>query len=287
MVPIYPLLPPGAASADPLRYEQLVALYAAADRTRPHVRFNFVESLDGSATLEGRSGGLGGPADKAVFDILRGVADVVLAGAGTVRTEGYGALTATPELVGWRRAAGLADHPVMAIVSGSLDLDPQSEIFTKAPVRPLVFTSRAATTDARARLAAVAEVIDAGDGLVEPALVRDALLARGLAQILSEGGPTLFGTFIAADLVDELCLTVSPLLEGGPGRRISALHKPAAPRSMRLTGILRSGSLLLTRYERDRSAAGDAAAGVPAVESGAESGADSGADSGAEAGADG
>ncbi|NQX33426.1 pyrimidine reductase family protein [Herbiconiux sp. VKM Ac-2851] len=234
----------------PLPPEELLALYAP-DRATPRLRVNFVQSLDGSATVDGLSGSLGGPADKVVFDILRGVSDVVLVGAGTARAEGYGALTVDERFHGWREALRMPVHPAMALVSGRLDLDPASDLFAKAPRRPLVFTSKAAPPDARRRLAPVADVVDAGDERVDPALVVRELHERGLTQILCEGGPSFFGDLIAADLVDELCLTISPVLEGGIGPRIArAGGDTVVPRHLELAGLLRSGSLLLSRWAR-------------------------------------
>jgi len=229
----------------------LVSAYAVADRRIPTLRVNFVTSLDGSATVKGLSGGLGGPADKLVFDTLRRLADVVLVGAGTVRSEGYGAMRLPDADAQWRFENGLAPQPVFALVSGRLDLDPASDIFAKAPVRPLVLTSASAPAGSRDALGEVADVVSCGDDHVEPQRIVDALVGRGLPQILCEGGPSLFGTFIAADLVDELCLTVSPLLEGGAGIRISHGDSEAA-RPMRLVHVLESHGLLLTRYARAR-----------------------------------
>jgi riboflavin biosynthesis pyrimidine reductase len=242
------LLSPGTAALD---HEALVSAYAVADRGVPTLRVNFVTSLDGSATADGLSGGLGGPADKIVFDLLRRLADVVLVGAGTVRAEGYGAMRLSDADASWRADHGLAAQPAFALVSGRLDLDLTSDVFAKAPVRPLVLTSAAAPAAARAALEEVAEVISCGDEHVEPPKMINALVERGLAQILCEGGPSLFGSLIAADLVDELCLTVSPLLEGGAGIRISHGNAEAA-REMRLVHVLESGGLLLTRYARRR-----------------------------------
>jgi riboflavin biosynthesis pyrimidine reductase len=242
------LLTPGAGALDD---EELASAYAVADRRVPTLRVNFVTSLDGSATAGGLSGGLGGPADKIVFDLLRRLADVVLVGAGTVRAEGYGAMRLSDAEAAWRADHGLAAQPTFALVSGRLDLDPTSDVFAKAPVRPLVLTSAEAPAAARAALEEVAEVISCGDEHVEPRGIVDALVERGLTQILCEGGPSLFGGLIAADLVDELCLTVSPLLEGGAGIRISHGDAEAA-RGMRLVHVLESGGLLLTRYARLR-----------------------------------
>jgi riboflavin biosynthesis pyrimidine reductase len=238
----------------PLTPAELIDLYAPASRAAQWLRVNFIQSIDGSSSVGGLSGALGGPADKAVFDILRGVADVVLAGAGTVRSEGYGALTVDGRLVEWRRRAGLPDHPVMAIVSRRLDLDPASALFTEAPTRPLVFTTSNAPSGARRELAEVATVIDAGAEEVEPRHVLAELERRGLPQVLCEGGPTLFGLLIAADAVDELCLTTAPLLEGGAGARIAAPRgEMAAPQEMELVSLLRSGAMLLARYARPAS----------------------------------
>src|SRR5688500_3843219 len=130
--------PPPAATA--LDDDQLTDCYAIADRSKPSVRFNFVSSIDGAATLNGLSGGLSGKADKRVFDILRRLCDVVLVGAGTLRAEGYGAMRLDGASVQWRRANGLADQPMFAIVSGTLGLDPASVVFTEAQVRPIVVT---------------------------------------------------------------------------------------------------------------------------------------------------
>lgn len=242
------LLVPGH---DPLTDEELTSAYSVADRSVPTLRVNFVSSLDGSATANGLSGSLGGPADKLVFDTLRRLADVVLVGAGTVRAEGYGAMRLSDADATWREAHGLAAQPAFALVSGRLDLDETSDIFAKAPVRPLVLTSASAPADARRALDEVAEVISCGSDRIEPRRLIDALVGRGLPQILCEGGPSLFATFIAADLVDELCLTVSPLLEGGAGIRISHGETEAA-RTMRLVHVLESDGLLLTRYARAR-----------------------------------
>ena len=201
------------------------------------VRLNFVSSIDGAATRDGLSGGLGGPADKRYFDLLRRVADVVVVGAGTVRAEGYG-----PMVVGSPRRG----QPVFAIVSGRLDLDPASRIFAEAPVRPIVFTTEQAS--GAAAFADVADVVVAGSSSVDAGLAVEALRARGLRRILCEGGPTLFGTLLAADVVDELCLTVAPTLESGDARRIATGDAP--PRGMRLASTLRSGDTLLLRYAR-------------------------------------
>jgi riboflavin biosynthesis pyrimidine reductase len=171
---------------------------------------------------------------------------VVLVGAGTVRDEGYGPMRVSDASAGWRSQRGMPPHPVFAIVTGDLDLDPSSPIFTQAPVRPIVITT---TRSDAAKFAGVADVVAAGSAHVDLPAALAAIRAAGHAQVLCEGGPSLFGSFIAADLVDELCITVSPTLEAGDGPRIAHGAVPAA-RKMRLGHILRSGDALLLRYVR-------------------------------------
>ncbi len=220
-----------------------------ADVDAPGVRFNFVASVDGAATREGRSGGLSGAADKRRFELLRRVADVVVVGAGTVRDEGYDAMRVSEASAAWRVAHGREEHPAFAIVTASLDLDPASGIFANAPVRPVVLTTERAV--GKAAFSEVADVVVTGSSRVDARAAVDALRTRGLHRILCEGGPTLFGTFIDADAVDELCLTIFPSLEAGDARRISSGQTP--PRDMRLATVLRSGETLLLRYTRGSS----------------------------------
>ena len=218
-------------------------------RPAPTLRANFVASLDGAVTVNGKSAGLGGPGDKVIFDWLRTVCDALIVAAGTVRTENYDALRLTGPAREWRRAHGLPEFPLMVVVSGALDLDPGQLVFSDAPVRPLIVTHAAAPADRRAALAPVADIITVGATSVDlPAAVRE-LHARGATQLLCEGGPHLLGAMIAADLVDELCLTLSPRLVGGHAGRIAA-GPDGPPREMALQGMLTDGDMLFLRYAR-------------------------------------
>ncbi|MGX5695609.1 pyrimidine reductase family protein [Agromyces soli] len=231
--------------------EQLLAAYAVAERAAPRLRMNFVMSLDGAVTIDGRSGGLGDAADRLAMAVLRTLADVVLVGAGTVRVEGYGGLSLGADDVAWRRAHGLPDEPRVAVVSSALDLEPGHPFFAGATTRPIVVTHEASDPDRRADLATVADVLVCGADRVDPALVRSALAGLGLPQVLCEGGPHLFGAFVEADVVDELCLSLSPLLVAGRAGRIAvSAHQQA--REMRLLHAIPAGELLLLRYERAR-----------------------------------
>ncbi|GAB1642314.1 pyrimidine reductase family protein [Krasilnikovia sp. MM14-A1259] len=217
----------------------------------PTLRVNFVASLDGAVAVEGFSAGLSSPADKLVFGTLRMVCDALVVAAGTVRIENYNALRLSAPRRDWRRAHGLPEFPLMVVVSRTLDLDPAQEIFSDAPIRPIVLTCGAAPADRRAVLEQVAEVVTVGEREVDLAAGVAALHRRGATQLLCEGGPLLFGALTAADLVDELCLTVSPLLVGGTAGRI-ATGPPGPPRAMSLRGILSADDMLFLRYARSR-----------------------------------
>lgn len=210
------------------------------------VRVNFVSSVDGAVTHNGRSGGLSDDADKRHFELLRRVCDVVLVGAGTVRDEGYGPMRVSEESARWRVANGLPEHPVFAIVSGALDLDPGSRIFTEAPVRPIVFTT-ARGADRAYEFADVADVVIAGTEQVPGIDIVAALHERDLRSVLCEGGPHLFGSLLEDGVVDELFLTVNPTLEAGDAMRILA-GELTEPTRLSLSSVLASGSTLLLRY---------------------------------------
>ncbi len=231
----------------PLDAEALTALYPRA--ATPVLRVNFVSSIDGAVTVDGFSAGLSGPGDKVIFGTLRMLCDALVVAAGTVRTEGYDALRLDAGRRAWRTAHGLPEFPLMVVVSGSLDLDPAQEVFADAPVRPVVVTHTGADPGRRAAIAEVADVVAAGDGAVDLPAAMAALHDRGATQLLCEGGPHLLGALTAADLVDEMCLTVSPLLAGGDAGRIAA-GPPGPPRPMALRHVLAEDGMLFLRYAR-------------------------------------
>lgn len=229
--------------------DTILATYEVDNRLEPHCRVNFVTSLDGASSVDGRTAALGGAGDKRVFDLLRRLADVVLVAAGTVRAEKYGPMVLDDESAAWRTRHGMSPHPVFAIVSGRLNLAPAHAMFTRAPVRPLVLTVGTAPADKREALSRVADVEDCGVGAFDAVQMMKVLHERGLFQVHSEGGPSLFGTMIAADVVDELCLTVSAELVSGDASRI-AYGDTVTPRAMRLASLLHQDGVLFGRYVR-------------------------------------
>jgi riboflavin biosynthesis pyrimidine reductase len=213
------------------------------------LRANFVASADGAAYVGGLSGGLSSPADKQVFGILRVLTDVVLVGAGTARAEEYKPARRRPALASLR--AGRPAAPPIALVTRTLGLNLASPLFAEAPpdARTIMITCAAADDDLRAEAAKVADVIVAGDEAVDLAAALDTLRDRGLSRVLCEGGPRLFGDLAAAGLVDELCLSLSPMLAGpGAARIIDGAHLGAA-RPLALTQVLAADDgFLFCRY---------------------------------------
>ncbi|GGT18533.1 pyrimidine reductase family protein [Streptomyces purpureus] len=216
------------------------------------LRANMVSSLDGAAQHEGRSQPISGDTDMRIFGTLRALADVVVVGAETVRLEGYRPARAREAFAKRREAAGQGPAPAIAVVSASLNLDFALPLFTEPLVPTLILTGAAAPPDrVRAAEAAGAVVIVAGDGPgVEPERAVRALAGRGLRRQLTEGGPRLLGQLVAAGVLDELCLTVSPTMTAGGAQRIAGGPSVAVPERFALASLLEESGFLFTRYRR-------------------------------------
>ncbi|MFN2535450.1 MAG: dihydrofolate reductase family protein [Pseudonocardiaceae bacterium] len=223
------LLPVVADDVDP------VVVYAdlPAASGRPAVRLNMIASLDGAATVEGLSGGLGGPADHRVFAALRELTDVVLVAAGTVRAERYG-----PSKV------------PLAIVTRSCALDLDAPLFVEG-ARAIVLTVAAAPPKAIAAAREVADVLVAGERTVDLGVALQLLGEAGHRNVLAEGGPSLNAQLAAGDLIDELCLTIAPCLLGGDSRRILA-GPPVNMNRFALHTICEESGYLFLRLRRAR-----------------------------------
>jgi riboflavin biosynthesis pyrimidine reductase len=204
---------------------------------RPAVRLNMIASVDGATAVAGVSGSLGGPADKAVFDALRSLTDVVLVAAGTVRAEHYGP----------------SPMPV-AVVTRSCLLDWEAPFFTAPMAKPIVVTVSNAPADNVERAGRVADVVIAGEDDVDLRRAVVALGERGANRVLAEGGPTLNGQLAAADLLDEVCLTVSPKIVSGGSKRIVTGTDLPEPIDMTLRSLCEADGLLFLRYRAARLA---------------------------------
>jgi riboflavin biosynthesis pyrimidine reductase len=191
------------------------------------LRVNFVVSLDGAVTVDGRSRPLGSPGDQRIFTVLRTLADAVLVGHGTAVAEGY--------------------RPPVVVVSQHASLDPGSRLVTGAVAPTILVTCAAADAARRAALAAAGvTVLVCGDEDVDLSLALDRLAGLGHEQVLCEGGPQLLRTALAAGVVDELDLSIAPALVGGETRLLGAALP--APARLHLRQVLEEDGLLFTRY---------------------------------------
>ena len=255
------IFPAGPAAPDirPDDVDALAGLYAyPAASSAPWLRANMIESIDGAGSLGGRSGGLSGDADRLVFAVLRSLADVILVGAGTARAEKYRPVR-QQEIWPKLRADGQRPTPPIAVVTRTLNLDLDGPLLSGASggARTIVLTTEAAPAGRRKAAAAHADVVVTGGDMVAPSAIVKELAARGYRNVLLEGGPALLRQIVDAGLLDELCLTFSPVMEGGTAGRI--LAPPDAPAGdgpvarLRLADVLEDDGSLLCRYVRAAS----------------------------------
>jgi 5-amino-6-(5-phosphoribosylamino)uracil reductase len=231
----------------------LAEVYAYPPRAAgPCLRANMVASLDGAARHEGRSAGLSSPADMRIFGTLRALADVIVVGAETARQEGYRPAKARAAFAERRAADRQSPAPAIAVVSRRLDLDFTAPLFTD-PVTPTLVLTGAGAGRERTEAARKAGVrlVTAGDGDgIDPVRAVRELAALGLDRLLHEGGPRVLAQFAAAGVVDELCLTVSPVAVGGDAPRIMNGPGVAGPARFAPVSVLEENGFLFTRYVR-------------------------------------
>ena len=226
----------------------------AADR--PRVILNMVSTADGHATLGGRSGPLSGPADRALFHALRLAVDAVMAGAATVRVERYGRIVPDAARRQMRVARGLREEPLACIVSGRLALEGEIPLLAEPAAHVVILTPSSASLPAGAAAAEVDYIRAARDGQLDLAAALAELRARfDVHTLLCEGGPHLNAQLLGAGLVDELFLSLSPLLAGGDpaaggGEALRILAGPPLepPVALELLSVLEHDSGLFLRY---------------------------------------
>jgi riboflavin biosynthesis pyrimidine reductase len=210
------------------------------------VRVNFITSLDGAVSVDGRSGGLGSPGDRRVFQVLRALADVVLVGHGTAAAEGYSAVAADSPVGRLRSGLGRPATMPIAVVSQRASLDPASSLVTGAVSPTILVTCASSDVGRREALAAAGVIVlVCGDDEVDLPLALDRLAALGHEQVLCEGGPTLFRDALAAGVVDEVDLSMAPALVGEEHRLVSGLGGVVR---LTLRQVLEEDGVLFTRY---------------------------------------
>jgi riboflavin biosynthesis pyrimidine reductase len=241
---LYPTASPDVGAAE------AVAVERKPPDERPWVMLNMISSVDGAAAVEGKSGGLGSQADHQIFHELRGLADVILVAAGTVRAEGYGPARPDPKTREARVARGQAEAPPIAVITGSLNLDWSSPFFAQAESQPIVITAPEADAERLTQARENADVIALGGEVIDFAAALGALRGRGHELALLEGGPSINNILYGLDLIDELNLTFAPTLLGGDPIRI--LRGAALPEAqgLKLQQVLEQDSYLFLRYVR-------------------------------------
>lgn len=231
------------------RVELLPLLFAESRRglNRPWVMLNMVESVDGATALKGGATALNDPDDRQLFLALRSIADVVLVGAQTVRFERLGPVRMSEEMLEHRTAAGIEGEPRLAVLSRSLNIEPEHRIFGDSERRPIFVVPHDVDRDRRGRLEHMAEIVtaDTDDGQA----VVDALSPAKV--VLCEGGPTVNALLVSAGIVDEVNLTVSPVLGLGSSKRLaSGSEELEPPEELTLERTLVGDRSLFLRYVR-------------------------------------
>jgi riboflavin biosynthesis pyrimidine reductase len=224
---------------------------------RPWVRAVMVSTADGAAkSREGLSGGISSTSDKLFFNAQRGLADVVLVGAETVRKEGYKAVTPRQPWQKLRADRGLSPVHRLAIITGSGTIDETGELFTESAEAPILIVPASLPDERRTALEPVAHLVTAGQTRVDLGAAVTALGAMGLTRVAMEGGPRLLAQMAAAGLMDEYCITITPLLAGGSyggasvPRILDGVPLPGAPQALRLTLVLEEAGTLVMLYTR-------------------------------------
>jgi riboflavin-specific deaminase-like protein len=215
-----------------------------APADRPFVYVNMIETVDGRVAVDGRSAALGDESDLEMLLELRTMADAVLIGTGTLRAEGYDRLVRSEERRSRRRAAGLAEDPLAVLLSRRFNVPWEAGLFQAADQPVLIYSG---VDGEPPDVPAPVEVVRLVDP--SPAAAFADLRARGVRALLCEGGPTLHGGLHAAGLVDELFVTVAPLLTGDEEEpTMIAGGRLPVPVALELRWVLQAGSELLLRY---------------------------------------
>ena len=223
-----------------------LGLVELARQDRPYVILNFAATVDGRATIDGRSGPIASSTDTEILQRLRTQVDAVMIGAGTMRVERYGRMVSDPSLRALRERIGLPHDPLAVIVSGRLDLPWDAPLFTDGGGRCLIFTASEAEppeTATPVRVVRHERRVDLAECL------RHCRQERGVRALLCEGGPILHGQLQAEGLADELFLTIAPRLAGGLAPRILEGELPGVA-EMELVWLLESDGELFARYRR-------------------------------------
>jgi riboflavin biosynthesis pyrimidine reductase len=215
------------------------------DGARPRVVAAMIASADGRVAVQGRSVGLGHPADRALLRELRTAVDAILVGTSTLRAERYANLLDDDQRA-HRAAAGLEPEPVVATISRRLDLPTDIPLLSEPTARVQVYTAAEGEVPSQGAWVAV-QRFEPGE-LTVPAVLEHLRTERGARTVLCEGGPTLLRELVAAECVDDLMLTLAPMLVAGDAPTPLRGVPLDPPVGLALRDIHRAGDHLFLRY---------------------------------------
>jgi riboflavin-specific deaminase-like protein len=242
------LLFPEQRDTSPEELSSRLRLGERAPEDRPYLVVNMVSTLDGKATIDWRTRGISSDLDRELFHGLRTQPDAIVVGAGTARTERYGRMTKSDELRERRRGEGLEPDPLAVVVSGRLDLPADLPLLQEPEQRVVIATGSDAVLQGTSAQVAYERT---GDDL--PLLMGRLRSEHRIRSVLCEGGPTLNSHLLAAGLVDELFLTMSPKLSGGAAAlTIVAGRDLVEPAEMELVSVAAGEGELFTRWRLRR-----------------------------------
>ncbi len=212
------------------------------------VRLNMVSSLDGSVVFNGKSGELGNKADQELLVTLRLFADVIVIGSSTFKAEGYGPINLREEFRQVRISRGMAELPKFAIVTNRGALDFENEIFSNSSRKPIIITTEQALDHGSNELANYSDLLVCGQVTVDPRLIIEKFGALGLKSVLLEGGPRLNSSFLKANSINEICLTLSPALAGKQDSSIFGNAELENLVKLHLVSVIEDDGFLFLRY---------------------------------------
>lgn len=241
------LLYPACRPTSPQELAGNLRLGDKAPPDRPYLILNMVSSLDGKATIDWRTKGLSTELDRQLFHRLRTQADAVMVGAGTVRTERYGRMAKSDELRAARERDGLAPDPVAVVVSARLDLPADLPLLNEPEQKVVIATG----SDASLPNELTSQIVYERTGDDLPLLMTRLRERQGISSVVCEGGPTLNSHLLAANLVDELWLTLNPKLAGGAAAlTIVAGRQLVEPTELEPVSVAEGDGDLFTRWQR-------------------------------------
>lgn len=235
---------------------ELRAIYLSDSRSHddnePWVMLNMIASSNGLATLDGRSGKLGGDEDRELFRTLRGMADLILVGLKTVLEERYNPPKLDNEMAAFRKSSGKDRLPRVVVVSNSLEIDPGVPLFGSESYSPILITSKSSPAKKRESLAKKYDIVLSGEERVDFRGAINTLTEGKGGIVLVEGGPSINKQLVAADLFDELCITVSPFHSNDASGELVTTDKSYPDGEMEVARRIEVNDFIFYRYLRKR-----------------------------------